>query len=286
MAIQDYRLETRVELIEALGEVRRWEKEQKRVKLRDRITRLPFKLLDKITPEVIRDKTGRVLDELGRYIQYGGNYLVAGRKVGALMEKLSRERGGSGTGPYPLRVMDEAAERIGRSGSNTATVQGATTGFGGLFTLAADIPAVLGLSLKAIQEIGLCYGYDPTEEAERVFTVRVLQFAFADVVGKKAVLDVLARETGPGGEWLGAASRSSVSDIQGWREVIAAYRDSFATKKVMQAVPVVGVVLGAYNNRETLKSVGEAAAVLYRKRRILARLKENGAPLQLAGGGK
>lgn len=77
----------------ALKEITRWEKEQNRLMIWDRITRLPFKLLDAITPKVIHDKVGRLLDELGGYIQNGGNYLVAGRKVGKLMEETSRAAG-------------------------------------------------------------------------------------------------------------------------------------------------------------------------------------------------
>lgn len=257
----------------ALKEIAKWEKEQNKLMIWDRITRLPFKLLDAITPKVIHDKVGRLLDELGGYIQNGGNYLVAGRKVGKLMEETSRAAGASEDGPFPLAVMDAVALRLADRSRNTATAQGATTGFGGIFTLAADIPAVLGLSLKAIQEIGLCYGYDPTDKAERIFTVKVMQFASSDVVGKRTLLKELNLQAGGDGNIL-AATKETVSRIQGWKEVVTVYRDNWGWKKLLQTIPVAGMFFGAYLNRKTLEEVTEAARMLYRKRRIISRLAE------------
>lgn len=257
----------------ALKEIAKWEKEQNKLMIWDRITRLPFKLLDAITPKVIHEKIGRLLDELGSYIQNGGNYLVAGRKVGKLMEETSRAAGAAEKGPFPLAVMDAVALRLADRSRNTATAQGATTGFGGIFTLAADIPAVLGLSLKAIQEIGLCYGYDPTDKAERIFTVKVMQFASSDVVGKRTLLKELNLQAGGDGNIL-AATQETVSRIQGWKEVVTVYRDNWGWKKLLQTVPVAGMFFGAYLNRKTLEEVTEAARMLYRKRRIISRLAE------------
>jgi hypothetical protein len=266
-------LETSETLHAELARIAKWEKEQNKLMIWDRITRLPFKLLDKITPKIIHEKVGKLLDELGSYIQNGGNYLVAGRKVGTLIGEASVAAGGTGTGPYPLAVMDAAALRLSERSRNTATAQGATTGFGGIFTLAADIPAVLGLSLKAIQEIGLCYGYDPTDKAERIFTVKVMQFASSDIVGKRTILRELNLQAGGDGNII-AGTNAAVSKIQGWKEVVMVYRDNWGWKKLLQTVPVAGMFFGAYLNRKTLEDVTEAARMLYRKRRIIARLAE------------
>ena len=50
----------------ALAEIAKWEKEQNKLMIWDRIARLPFKLLDKVTPKFIHEKIGQLLDELGR----------------------------------------------------------------------------------------------------------------------------------------------------------------------------------------------------------------------------
>lgn len=167
----------------------------------------------------------------------------------------------------PLTQMDKAADTISSSRANAAAVQGAAIGFGGIVTLAIDIPALLGISLKALQELAICYGYDPNEKSERLFVVKCLQFASSDIVGKRAVLEELSRMTGD------EEKSQMMSQLQGWREVVNAYRDNFGWKKLFQMVPIAGMVFGAFINRGTLKDVAEAGKMLYRKRRILERLE-------------
>lgn len=274
-----------------LRKIEAWEKEQKQVFFWEKLSRLPFMLLDKVTPKLIRDKLGDLLGEMGRFLQTGGQYLVQPGSVLKQLEKQARlQNGGSlpeeggfnaqkeeltleKARAFPLEIMDRTADELIGGRVKFAAVQGAATGVGGVFTLAADIPMVLGLSLKVLQEIALCYGYDPRTEQERIFIVKCLQFASADVVGKKAVLEELAlfeRED---------KELQVFSQIQGWREVVQTYRDSFGMKKLFQLIPVAGMVFGSISNKGTIEDVAEAGKMLYRKRRILARLNERNRAL-------
>ncbi|WP_339323750.1 EcsC family protein [Paenibacillus sp. FSL W8-0194] len=277
-----------IDLQKELQNIEAWEKEQKQVFFWEKLSRLPFMLLDKVTPKLIRDKLGDLLGEMGRFMQTGGQYLVQPKSVLKLLEQNRQQYSGTlaagGTidepqggltleqaRELPLAIMDRTAEELIRGRVKFAAVQGATTGVGGVFTLAADIPMVLGLSLKVLQEIAVCYGYDPRTEQERIFIVKCLQFASADVVGKKAVLEELAlfeRED---------KELQVFSQIQGWREVVQTYRDSFGTKKLFQLIPVAGMIFGSISNKETIGDVAEAGKMLYRKRRILARLNQKKA---------
>ncbi|RTE02372.1 EcsC family protein [Paenibacillus whitsoniae] len=270
-------MESTQELRQALQDIERWEHEQKDLWFWEKIGRLPFQLLDRFTPKALSSKIGEALDELGHYVQAGGKYLVA--EQGTLQQlktasgwkpredEEARELTIGDVAGFPLRVMEQVADELIRSRSNLATLQGATTGIGGLLTLAIDIPAVLGLSLKTIQEIAICYGYDPKEKQERIFTIKCLQFASSDIVGKKAILDELAAYA-----TVDKANRQMMSQLQGWREVFATYRDNWGWKKLFQLIPIAGMLFGAWINRGTLNDVGEAAHKLYRKRRILERL--------------
>lgn len=65
-----------------------------------------------------------------------------------------------------------------------------------------------------------------------------------------------------------------ISQIQGWREVVYNYRDSFGWKKLFQLVPIAGILFGAASNRSQLKGIAETGIMQYRKRRILSRLEE------------
>ncbi|AEI46245.1 EcsC family protein [Paenibacillus mucilaginosus] len=271
------RAETVQDLQNALREIEAWEKGQQDLWFWEKIGRLPFQLLDKLTPKFIQDKIGLAMDEVGSFVQTGGRYLISERGMLGRLEEGHRKAGGrplespltmQTAAGLPLSVMDAAAAELAQSRVTLATAQGATTGFGGIFTLAIDIPALLGLSLKVLQELAIVYGFDPKEKSERVFVIKCLQFVNSDIVGKKAVLSELSDF---GSE---SRQRDALSQLQGWREVIAAYRDNFGWKKLFQMVPIAGMVFGAFLNRSTLQDVAEAGTMLYRKRRVLERMRE------------
>ncbi|MCM3270545.1 EcsC family protein [Paenibacillus elgii] len=269
--------ETKDELRQTLLDIEAWEASQKDLWFWEKLGRLPFQLLDRLSPKALQNKLAQAIDEVGSFVQTGGRYLISEQSV---LDELNRQLASRQSNPalagahtlgevasLPLAVMDGAADEFARSRTLFATAQGATTGFGGLFTLAIDIPAILGLSLKVLQEMAMVYGYDPNDKRERVFVIKCLQFASSDIVGKKAVLEELADFDNE------HRQRDAISQLQGWREVVTIYRDNFGWKKLFQLVPVAGMIFGAVLNRSTLQDVAEAGKMLYRKRRVLERLR-------------
>ena len=164
--------------------------------------------------------------------------------------------------------MDQAVEKLTGNRKKLATIQGASTGIGGIFTLTIDIPLLLGLQLKTLQDIAICYGYDPKDKRERLFIVKCLQFVSADIVGKQSILMQLSRFDDKDD----SAKREVLSEIQGWREVVFSYRDQMGWKKLFQMIPIAGLVFGAIINRAAVNDIAEAGKMLYRKRRIIERL--------------
>ncbi|NPC91586.1 EcsC family protein [Bacillus sp. WMMC1349] len=259
-------LEAQLKLIEE------WEKEQQKEWFWEKIGRLPFKVLDKLTPAFIQDKIGVLLDEVGGFIQNGGQYLTSEKRlIEHFQNKLPNEtmETVADIQKAPLSVMDQICEELGKTRANMATVQGATTGVGGLFTLAVDIPAILGLSLKTLQDIAISYGYNPKEKTERMFIIKCLQLSAADIVGKKVLIQELSQY-----HQQPEARQNMISQIQGWREVVYNYRDSFGWKKLFQMVPVAGILFGAISNRSMVNGVAETGMMMYKKRRILEKLAE------------
>ncbi|WP_062352798.1 EcsC family protein [Bacillus kwashiorkori] len=260
-------------LQEELHKVKKWEQDQSDLWFWEKLGRIPFKILDKWTPKFIHEKVGVLLDEMGNYIQTGGSYLSS-------IEKLNDYYPGkqfSGLEDvFDLYIveMDKAAENIAKGRKKLATFQGASTGFGGIFTLTIDIPLLLGLQLKTLQDIAICYGYNPNEKSERIFIVKVLQFVSSDYVGKQTILSQLTHYNMPVGE----EKREVVSEIQGWREVFFTYRDQFGWKKLFQMIPVAGLIFGAFTNRSAINDIAEAGQMLYRKRRIIERLTAGDSP--------
>lgn len=265
-------METREQLLNQLTLIEKWEKDQKGLWFWEKLTRLPFKMLDRFTPKFIQEKVGLLLDELGSFIQTGGQYLSSEKSVYDFFEKKTgrkiKELGDLQL--VPVEEMKKVSLELGEQRKKAATIQGASTGIGGIFTLAIDIPAVLALSLKTLQDIAIIHGFDPRDKKERVFIIKCLQFSSADVVGKQAILNELGDYHNEN------RSREVISQLQGWREVTLAYTESFGWKKLLQMVPVAGIVFGAFANRSMVSDLAETGTMLYQKRRILERLDSEG----------
>lgn len=253
-----------------LIKVEAWEKDQGDLWFWEKLGRLPFKLMDKWTPKFIQTKMGSLIDELGQYVQTGGSYLSSTSKIKTYYPNMGIENMEDVNG-LPISTMDKAVEGIAKNRKNLATLQGAGTGIGGIFTLSIDIPFLLGLQLKTLQDIAICYGYDPNDKKERLFIIKSLQFISSDIVGKKAILSQLSKFDKQDEE----TKREVLSEIQGWREVVLSYRDQFGWKKLFQMVPIAGLVFGAFINRSAINDIAEAGMMLYRKRRIVERLSKD-----------
>ncbi|WP_108671022.1 EcsC family protein [Peribacillus acanthi] len=263
-------MESKEQLIKELDIIKKWEEDQGDLWFWEKLGRLPFKILDKITPQFIHTKIGTLLDELGGYIQNGGKYLISEKNIfkelenvlGKPIENIEEIKN------IPLQTMDQVSQKVMGQRKKMATIQGASTGIGGIFTLAIDIPAILALSLKTLQEIAIIHGYDPNEKSERVFIVKCLQFSSADIVGKRAILNELSSLNKER-----TKSVEMISQLQGWREVVYTYRDNFGWKKLFQMVPIAGLIFGAFTNRSMINDLAEVGIMLYRKRRILERME-------------
>jgi hypothetical protein len=264
-------MESRNELLQELSLIEKWEKSQSGLWIWDRIGRLPFKLLDKITPKFIHDKIGALLEEIGSYIQHGGKYLIKEKKIFELIQQEMKQpiHSVSDIKDIPLKSMDKISQEVVERRKKFASIQGASTGIGGIFTLAIDIPALLAISLKTLQEIAIIHGYDPNEKSERIFIIKCLQFSSADIVGKEAIIKELSGYYRKENQ-----SAEIMSQLQGWREVVYTYRDQFGWKKLFQMIPIAGIVFGAFTNRSMINALSETGIMLYRKRKILERLEQ------------
>ncbi|TKI49038.1 EcsC family protein [Lysinibacillus tabacifolii] len=263
-------MENREQLINYLQEIEAWEKDQKGLWFWERLGRIPFKILDKMTPAFIQQKLALLVDELGSYIQSGGKYLINEQMM---IQKIRNQPSNpnifaiSDIGNIPLEEMIALSDKLQKERVKLATVQGASTGFGGIFTLAIDIPFILGMALKTLQEIAIIHGYNPNDKMERIFIVKCLQFTSADIVGKEAILEELSSIHDNKN-----ASETMISQLQGWQEVFFTYRDQMGWKKLFQMVPIAGMIFGAYANKGMMQDVAETGIMLYRKRRIYEKL--------------
>ena len=92
----------------------------------------------------------------------------------------------------PLEVCDRLAARVRRESLRLGESRGALLGLLGPIGLIGGIPLSIVQALKTIHHFGLCYGYPPDTETEKLFSYAVLAAATAHTPGdKKAAVDNL-----------------------------------------------------------------------------------------------
>jgi uncharacterized protein (DUF697 family) len=136
----------------------------------------------------------------------------------------------------------------------TAALEGAGTGAGGILLGLADFPLLLGIKMRFLFEVGAIYGFQTSEENERLFILHVFQLAFSSETQKEHLLEIIEN-------W----DTKSVSQID-WRTWQQEYRDYIDLVKLFQLVPGIGAVVGAMANYHLLDHLGETAVQCYRLR--------------------
>jgi hypothetical protein len=94
------------------------------------------------------------------------------------------------------------------------------------------------------------------EYAERLFILHVFQLAFSSDQRRRETLDRIEH-------WEEEAHPSLEID---WRAFQQEYRDYIDLAKLLQLVPGIGAVVGAYANYNLLDHLGETAMNAYRLR--------------------
>ncbi len=143
---------------------------------------------------------------------------------------------------------------------NTATAEGAVTGAGGFLLALADFPIWLGLKMKMMYEVASLYGADIHDYKERVYLLHIFQLTFSSQKSRNIVFSILE-------DW--EKQRELLpDDIHefDWRTFQQEYRDYIDLAKLLQLIPGVGAVVGAYVNHRLTERLGQNAMNAYRMR--------------------
>lgn len=140
----------------------------------------------------------------------------------------------------------------------TAAIEGAGTGAGGIFLGLADFPLLLSIKMKFLFEAAAIYGFDTEEYEERLFILHVFQLAFSSDEKRKETFDIIDH-------W--EDRKQELVDMD-WRQFQQEYRDYIDLVKMLQLVPGIGAVVGAYANYNLLEHLGEVTKNAYRLRRL------------------
>ena len=176
-----------------------------------------------------------------------------------------------------LAAADQAAQHYWNWNLGYAAAEGGAAGAAGIFGLAADIPALFTLVIRLIQQVSVCYGYDPTTPEERDYVIHILRTGSAgDVKAKlealmflKQLETILLKVS-----WkkmtaeFAAKQISQLSLLATVRQFTKTLGINLTKRKALQMVPIIGAVVGASFNATYANDIGRTAFMSYRRRWI------------------
>jgi len=244
-------------------------------------------LTEKIVPENVRESAGGVADTIAEKLRDISQFTVNKESVLTATKQYQID---SSTvlelKKASIFDLDNVAQEFISDNTRMATISGVGTGLVGWPGLIADLPTLFMISLRTINQIALCYGYDLEEENapqghrefELEYMMRVFKVATsADVIQKQRGLSELKDfESGRieelegtvGGEFTSRQiSKNATSFVS--QRIIREIVEQTISKKAAGLVPGLGALFSAGFNYVYLKDVGEAAYMLYRERFLL-----------------
>ncbi|RIX53895.1 EcsC family protein [Paenibacillus nanensis] len=166
---------------------------------------------------------------------------------------------------FSLELADEEAKRLLSLYQKIAAAEGAGTGAGGILLNVVDFPALIAIKMKFLFELAHIYGYDTKHFSERVFILKVFQLAFSGQEQRFHLLNSIKRWDREKAQWFSDTEYYKNMD---WETFQKEYRDSIDFRKMLQMVPGIGAVAGAWANYTILEELGESAMNAYRLRRL------------------
>jgi hypothetical protein len=234
---------------------------------------------------------GLLMKALGGFTDLGSRAARASVRSGAVL-KAYQKRGHDvetieDIRKLPLSEMDKVKPHLDIAYMTASTVQGAAAGLavsggellglasGGapgagvvIGAMAADAAAVLVASQRAVAHVAAYYGYDLTRPEEQMFALGVLNLGTSSDVTKAAAyleLNKLVQGLARKHTWEQLRQNVVTKVVE---QVYAQLGIRLTQRKLGQAVPVVGVLIGAGMNAITLRRVVDDAEHAYRKRHL------------------
>ncbi len=144
----------------------------------------------------------------------------------------------------------------------TAMVEGAGTGAGGILLGLADLPLLISIKIKFLYDIASLYGFNINDYKERVYMLTIFELAFSSKGNVNKIFDRI--------EYYKDYIASLPEDINSfdWRTFQIEYRDYIDMAKLLQMIPGVGAVVGAYVNGKLIDKLSYTAMQAYRIRLV------------------
>ncbi len=155
----------------------------------------------------------------------------------------------------PLELCDRLSRRVGTFAQGVATLEGALTGAGGIWTTLLDVPLLFTLSLRTIIQVGHCYGYRLDQPTDKAWVLGAFAVALSGTLEKRHELTVRLRE---------------IEDLmleETQEQVVVEEIASLLTQiEVFEDIPVFGAATGALLNLTVAHRTDLTARHLFQER--------------------
>jgi hypothetical protein len=233
-----------------------------------------------LIPASVQDAVAKAIENVLSGLS-AATHLISGEET--IRAKVARAYSEHGDG---LKAADAIAKHYWNRNLVYALGEGGATGAIGLVGLAADVPALLTVSLRLIRQIGICYAYDMKSDAEQEYLMHVLRVGSTSnlktkiefLAGLKHIEQILIKTSWKMmSEDLARKEISRLSLVTAVRQCAHRVGIQLTKRKALQLVPVIGALIGASFNALFVNDIGRAAYMVYRRRRI-AELEGPGTP--------
>ncbi len=167
-----------------------------------------------------------------------------------------------------IRVLDDVAEKVVRSGMKIAAVEGAGFGLGGVITIVPDLGILAGITLRTIQKLSLLYGFEFNTDDETA----ELWIAAATAAGVDISREMLEKEV---------INKFVPRVIQ---RIAVKASTEVVEKWAGRVIPLVSSVIGAGLNYYFVRAWGKRAGSHFRQRHLelRSRLAEGNRVIEAA----
>lgn len=225
-----------------------WEKKIQGEWFLSRWSRSLQKKMDSLIPAIVHEKLAKAVEMLVKSIA-NGVALIPAQPLRELPN-------------ITFALRDKKAQEKVKLYKKIAMAEGAGTGAGGILLSVVDFPALIGIKFKLLQELATIYGYDIKDFEERMYMVKIFQLSFAGDAARKRIYEELK-------EWPNRKlqiSHDTYQNVMAWREFYAEYRESTEFRKMLQFIPGLGAIVGAWANQSIVEDMAATAVHVYRMR--------------------
>lgn len=228
----------------ALKELKYWQKNMTRkASITNRLSKGIQDKFNNIIPEQVHKVITEAIKNMVKVVAVGSEYTT--RKP--LMQG-------------DLKQREELLQNRIKFYKSAGAVSGAGTGAGGILLGLADFPILLSIKMKFLFDAAAIYGFNVKDYRERLYILYIFQITFSSQKRRNEIYSIMEN-------W-DSYIKTLPDDAESfdWRIFQQEYRDYIDLAKMLQLVPGIGAVVGAYANYKLLNQLGYYACNAYRMR--------------------